>query len=201
MKPSPGGKRRSVSAFTCCQDDNVEKVAKKYRLTVPSDKERSIGMDIDNDKIISTAADRTAGQVIYHDDGLFVHIASFCDLTTNVRLCTATKANCEGRSRLTGRLLYCASAPRSPATCVPILSQKELLLLGSAHACRGKKCVHEENNLHDSAPKLDCKGLSSTGEPSAGDEFLDGQELIKALMMRVTFDLRWIPTPMVIPPM
>lgn len=221
MKSSPSmydclvGKRCGGSLASEPKHAYNEKVAKRARRTTDDQLHTFVGSGYPDGRIkcesnnspSSTAVvSHTPFQSVYHDEGLFVHIASFCDHRTTIRLCTVTKAYCKSRSHLTGMVLYRADANQTKPNCDIIPSPKQLLPLGHTYA-RRKPCTNEvaPNNWHGEENKgiptnaTTSKMGDACGErqttPEAGGGFLDGQELIDALMLRVIFDLRWIPTP------
>ena len=220
MYDSLVGKRCSsrllASETVHAANDGNEKLAKRARRTTDGQLHtlvhseypgRMINRVVNAPSSSATVVRHTPSQSVYHDEGLFVHIASFCDHRTTIRFCTVTKSYCKSRSRLIGKVLYRADSNATKPKCDPINpSTKESLLLGHTYAHR-KSCTNEVASNKDDKENKDvtdqCQRQTNTcslcGEkpkPStAGGEFLDGQELIDALMLRVTFDLRWIPTP------
>ena len=213
------GKRCSrsiVSEPMHANDDGNEKVAKRARTTSDDQLHNAVvgsGYPVgytkgeaDLPSSSTTVVRHTPSQSVYHDEGLFVHIASFCDHRTTIRLCTVTKSYCKGRSRLIGKVLYRADTNKTKPKCDPInTSTKKSRLLEHTYAHR-KPCTKEPvapNNdkknkdvtTNVTSGKMDDACDESPNTSTAGGEFLDGQELIDALMLRVTFDLRWIPTP------
>ena len=214
------GKRCSrsiVSEPMHANDDGNEKVAKRARATSDDQLHNAVvgsgypvgytKSEVDLPLSSTTGVSHTPSQSVYHDEGLFVHIASFCDHRTTIRLCTVTKSYCQSRSHLIGKVLYRADVNKTKSICDPINSStKKSLLLGHTYAHR-KSCTNEAaSNNKDDKENEDVTTNATSGKmddacgerpktSTAGGEFLDGQELIDALMLRVTFDLRWIPTP------
>ena len=210
------GKRLLASEPLQANGGNDEKAAKRARRItvgplhtfVHSECPGRIKCVVNSPSSSTSAVSHTPSQSVYHDEGLFVHIASFCDHRTTIRLCTVTKSYCQSRSRLIGKVLYRADTNKTKPKCDPTnTSTKKSRLLGHTYAHR-KPCTNEpvasnnkddkENkdaNTNGAIGKMDdaCGEIPKTS--TTGGEFLDGQELIDALMLRVTFDLRWIPTP------
>ena len=153
----------------------------------------------------TTAVDACPSSLsVCHDEGLFLHIASYCDHRTTIRLCTVTKSYCQARSHLIGKMLYRSDVAKVEPTggiCGLHPSSRESLLLGHTYAHRASKPKvtskkHDDDGVNATAGK---KGGLCEEPPkpatAEGGGFLDGQKLIDALMLRVTFDLRFIPSP------
>ena len=212
---APGSKRRCPAQLQAPAPAAVhvlnEKVAKRARTTAEHTRIPSGYPDrvLKSQHSIPQPSSTTAvdvcspSQSVYRDEGLFLHIASYCDHRTTIRLCTVTKSYCKGRSHLIGKMLYRSDVAKVEPTGICGLhpSSNASLVLGHTYAHRANKPKvaskeHGDGSANATAGK---KGglCEEKPKPATAEDhgFLDGQKLIDALMLRVTFDLRFIPSP------